>query len=64
MVDFYPILPGAPLARGGAEEVVNKAWNLMRLAEAGLAVPPASCRRLSCRRQAGAIDWDPPGKRT
>lgn len=41
MADFYPILPGAPLAKGGAEEVGNKAWNLMRLAEAGLPVPPA-----------------------
>ncbi|WPP02909.1 PEP/pyruvate-binding domain-containing protein [Methylocella tundrae] len=41
MPDYYPILPGAPLAPGGAEEVGNKAWNLMRLAQAGLPVPPA-----------------------
>jgi pyruvate,orthophosphate dikinase len=41
MADFYPIVPGAPLAKGGPEEVGNKAWNLMRLAEAGLPVPPA-----------------------
>ncbi len=31
----------APLAKGGAEEVGNKAWNLMRMAQAGLPVPPA-----------------------
>ena len=41
MVDLYPILPQAPLAKGGAAEVGNKAWNLMRLAQAGLPVPPA-----------------------
>jgi pyruvate,orthophosphate dikinase len=41
MVDFYAIQSGAPRAKGGAEEVGNKAWNLMRLAEAGLPVPPA-----------------------
>lgn len=41
MVDLYLILPQAPLAKGGAAEVGNKAWNLMRLAQAGLPVPPA-----------------------
>ncbi|MBB4196656.1 hypothetical protein CCR94_20295 [Rhodoblastus sphagnicola] len=41
MADFYPILAGAPLAEGGAGEVGNKAWNLMRLAKAGLPAPPA-----------------------
>jgi pyruvate,orthophosphate dikinase len=41
MADLYPILPGAPLAPGGAREVGNKAWNLMRMAQAGLPVPPA-----------------------
>jgi pyruvate, orthophosphate dikinase len=41
MGDLYFILPQAPLAKGGAEEVGNKAWNLMRLAQAGLPVPPA-----------------------
>jgi pyruvate,orthophosphate dikinase len=41
MVDLYLVLPEAPLAKGGAAEVGNKAWNLMRLAQAGLPVPPA-----------------------
>ncbi len=41
MVEFYPILPNAPPAPGGAAEVGGKAWNLMRMAEAGLEVPPA-----------------------
>ncbi len=39
--DLYPILAGVPLPEGGAAIVGNKAWNLMRLAAAGLAVPPA-----------------------
>jgi pyruvate,orthophosphate dikinase len=34
------ILPGEPLPAGGAQEVGNKAWNLMRMARAGLRVPP------------------------
>jgi pyruvate,orthophosphate dikinase len=54
MADFYPILPGAPLAKGGAEEVGNKAWNLMRLAEAGLPVPPAFVLPTGWRRRLGA----------
>src|ERR1700728_4720250 len=41
MADFYTILPGVPPAQGGAAEVGNKAWNLMRMARAGLPVPPA-----------------------
>jgi pyruvate,orthophosphate dikinase len=41
MVEFYPILPAAGRAAGGAAEVGNKAWNLMLMAEAGLPVPPA-----------------------
>ena len=41
MADLYPILPGAAPAKGGAEEVGNKAWNLMRMAQVGLPVPPA-----------------------
>lgn len=41
MAEFYTILPGAGLAKGGAAEVGNKAWNLMRMAQAGLPVPPA-----------------------
>jgi pyruvate,orthophosphate dikinase len=41
MAEFYPILRGAAPANGGAQEVGNKAWNLMRMAQAGLPVPPA-----------------------
>ena len=41
MVDFYPILKAAALAPGGAAEVGNKAWNLMRMAQDGLPTPPA-----------------------
>lgn len=41
MAEFYPILPGAAPSKGGAQEVGNKAWNLMRMAEIGLPVPPA-----------------------
>lgn len=41
MVDLYPILPASPLPPGGAAEVGNKAWNLMRMAQAGLPVPAA-----------------------
>lgn len=37
---LYPILPNAALPKGGAAEVGNKAWNLMRMAGAGIAVPP------------------------
>ena len=38
--DLCFILPDAPLPPGGAAAVGNKAWNLMRLAHAGLPVPP------------------------
>ena len=41
MADIYPILEGSALAPGGAEEVGNKAWNLMRMARARLPVPAA-----------------------
>ncbi len=41
MVDYYAILPGAMLPKGGAGEVGNKAWNLMRLVHANMPVPPA-----------------------
>jgi len=34
------ILPNEALPEGGAAAVGNKAWNLMRLAQAGLPVPP------------------------
>ncbi len=36
---LYAILPGERLLLGEAEEVGNKAWNLMRMAAAGLPVP-------------------------
>ena len=58
MADLYLILPSAALATGGAKEVGNKAWNLMRMAQAGLPVPPAFVLPTSwCRR-------DPAGPRT
>ena len=41
MANLYTILPGAAPPKGGPQEVGNKAWNLMRMAEAGLPVPPA-----------------------
>ncbi len=41
MAEFYPILPGAAPAKGGPQEVGNKAWNLMLMAEIGLPMPPA-----------------------
>ncbi len=41
MPDFYPILRGTAPAGGGAEEVGGKAWNLMRMVQIGLPVPPA-----------------------
>ena len=57
MVDFYAILPGATLAKGGAPEVGNKAWNLMRMAQAGLPVPAAFVLPTSwCRHPQPAND--------
>jgi pyruvate,orthophosphate dikinase len=41
MADLYPILLGAAPSKGGVQEVGNKAWNLMRMAQIGLPVPPA-----------------------
>src|ERR1700727_2669806 len=41
MAELYPILIGAAPSRGGAAEVGNKAWNLMRMAAVGLPVPAA-----------------------
>ncbi len=38
---FLVILAGEKLAAGKADEVGNKAWNLMRMASAGLPVPGA-----------------------
>jgi pyruvate,orthophosphate dikinase len=37
---LYFIVPGERMPVGGAAEVGNKAWNLMRMAAAGLPVPP------------------------
>ena len=37
---LYFIVPGGRMPVGGAAEVGNKAWNLMRMATAGLPVPP------------------------
>jgi pyruvate,orthophosphate dikinase len=56
VVDMAPsfILPGAPLPAGGAADVGNKAWNLMRMAEAGLPVPPGFVLPTSwCRARRG-----------
>ncbi len=39
MADLHLILPGSVPSKGGAEEVGNKAWNLMLMAQAGLPVP-------------------------
>ncbi len=39
--NIHLILANAQLPFGGAVEVGNKAWNLMRMAAAGLPVPPA-----------------------
>jgi pyruvate,orthophosphate dikinase len=41
MADCYAIARLTPLPKGGAEEVGNKAWNLIRMARAGLPVPAA-----------------------
>jgi pyruvate, orthophosphate dikinase len=41
MPDLYTILPGWPLPKGGAQEVGNKAWGLLRMMEVGLPIPPA-----------------------
>jgi len=49
--NIYPILPCVSLPQGGAGEVGNKAWNLMRMAAAGVAVPAAFVLPVSwCRR--------------
>jgi pyruvate,orthophosphate dikinase len=41
MPDYYAILPGEALPKGGANEVGNKAWNLMRLVRENMPVPAA-----------------------
>ena len=57
MAEIYPILPGAAPSRGGPEEVGNKAWNLMRMAQIGLPVPPAFVLPTAwCRRSLTAHD--------
>src|SRR5271165_6745870 len=55
---FYPILPSATLPKCGAQEVGNKAWNLMRMAAAGVSVPAAFVLPTSwcCRYRAGQMD--------
>ena len=47
---FYEIAPG-PLPRTCAREVGNKAWNLMRMAAAGLRVPPGFVLPATSSRQ-------------
>lgn len=39
-LNHYSIAPGSALPPGGAGEVGNKAWNLMRMASASIPVPP------------------------
>ncbi|WP_404712906.1 PEP/pyruvate-binding domain-containing protein [Sphingomonas sp. MMS24-J13] len=41
MAEIYPILAGAAAPEGGAGEVGAKAWNLIRMVQRGLPVPPA-----------------------
>lgn len=57
---FYKIIPNSALPKGGAEEVGNKAWNLMRMTAAGLPVPAAFVLPTDwCLRvQAAACDKD------
>ena len=56
MAELYPILPGAAPSKGGAEEVGNKAWNLMLMAQAGLPVPPAFVLPTAwCQRSDSAV---------
>jgi Pyruvate phosphate dikinase, AMP/ATP-binding domain len=54
--EFFPIQPGAALADGGAAQVGNKAWNLMRMAQAGLPVPPAFVLPTAWCRRTGPAD--------
>lgn len=57
MVDHYLIAPGAAVAAGGAKDVGNKAWNLMRMAKAGLPVPAAFVLPTAwCHRDLSAQD--------
>jgi pyruvate,orthophosphate dikinase len=40
--DYYLVTSGRKPAAGGAAELGNKGWNLMRMAQIGLPVPPAA----------------------
>ena len=56
MAELYLILPGAAPSKD-ANEVGNKAWNLMRMAQVGLPVPPAFVLPTAwCRRPQPAVD--------
>jgi pyruvate,orthophosphate dikinase len=50
------VLPGEELPTGGATEIGNKAWNLMRLAAVGLTVPPAFVLPTAWYRRGVAAD--------
>jgi pyruvate, orthophosphate dikinase len=60
--DLYPIGPGVVLPPGGPAAVGGKAWNLMRMAAAGLRVPPGFvlptgwCQRLHAPGSSPALD--------
>src|SRR5579862_2505960 len=55
---YYAVLPGVALPPGGAREVGNKAWNLMRMAARQIRVPAAFVLPTSWCRQyrAGRLD--------
>lgn len=53
---LYAICEGKPLPPGGAEEVGNKAWNLMRMAASGLPVPAGFVLPTSWCRGSRAIE--------
>ena len=54
---LYKILPHSTLPRGGAEEVGNKAWYLMRMTAEGLPVPAAFVLPTAwCRRGRPDVD--------
>jgi pyruvate, orthophosphate dikinase len=57
MAELYAIEARADLAPGGAAEVGGKAWNLMRMVQAGMPVPPAFVLPTDwCGRKPGAAD--------
>jgi pyruvate, orthophosphate dikinase len=59
MVDLFPIAAQGELAPGGAAEVGGKAWNLMRMAQAGMPVPSAFVLPTHwCGRKPRAADQD------